>query len=504
MLRPGLAFDRGTVRSYDVDGRLKIEVANISKANICPYVGHEIPGWEELGLDKSKVYQLFRDPEELEKAAPTFNNLPLLEKHVAVSADDHQPDLVIGATGSDAKFSAPYLTNSLVVWAKSAIDGIEKDEKKELSSAYHYVADMTPGEYLGTRFDGVMRSICGNHVAIVMEGRAGTDVVVGDSKEQVTMATKSKKTIRSILTIGAVSAFLQPRLKKDYGKISFDHALDGLTSTNFSARKPSIIAAVKKATTGKLAHDASVDGLEQVLNMIEGVEDKIEDMESSAEPVKEETREENNTMPGNDADVPNFLKGKLTDDDYKTCMDMMAKGTAKDYSQGNELGNELGMKALQDRKKKEEEDRKAKDENIDDDDKKDATAKDEPSPFKGKPEVGGGKAMDAAIASAVKVATDSAIKVQRGIREAETAVRPWVGELTVAFDSAEGVYRHALTMLGVECKDVHASALKHILGVQPKPGARPRNGAEAAVAMDAATSDDFAKRFPEAARLRQA
>ncbi|MCV5420626.1 DUF2213 domain-containing protein, partial [Escherichia coli] len=30
-------------------------------------------------------------------------------------------------------------------------------------------------------YDGVMRDIVGNHVALVTEGRAGSDVVVGDS-----------------------------------------------------------------------------------------------------------------------------------------------------------------------------------------------------------------------------------------------------------------------------------------------------------------------------------
>lgn len=484
MLRPGLAFDRGSVRNYDIDGRLRIEVANISKANICPYMGHEIPGWEALGLEKSKVYHLFRDPEELEKAAHTFNNLPLLSKHVAVTADDHQPDLVIGATGSEASFEEPFLKNSLVVWAKNAIGGIENDDKKELSSAYHYRADMTPGAYLGTRYDGVMRDIVGNHVALVKEGRAGTDVVVGDSKEHVTMA-KSKTTIRTVLTIGAVSAFLQPRLKKGVD-ISFDHALDGLTSTNFSARKPSILAAVKKATLGKLAQDATVDGLEAVLNMLDSGKGGSADADPIVAAPKKDDDEKDPIVPGNDADVPSFLKGKLTEDDYKACMDMMnKKATDKDPKL-----EELGAAGDADDPEKKDED--------------DAAGKDAAGPeaFKGKPEVGG-KAMDERIASAVKVATDSAIKIQRGIREAETAVRPWVGELTVAFDSAEEVYRHALTMLGVEHKTVHATALRHVLDVQPKPGARSPAGGAPAVAMDAAQSDSFAKRFPEAARLRQ-
>ncbi len=40
---------------------------------------------------------------------------------------------------------------------------------------------MTPGTYAGVRYDGVMRDIAANHVALVRKGRAGPDVVVGDS-----------------------------------------------------------------------------------------------------------------------------------------------------------------------------------------------------------------------------------------------------------------------------------------------------------------------------------
>ena len=41
---------------------------------------------------------------------------------------------------------------------------------------------MTPGDYEGDPYDGIMRDIVGNHVAKVKEGRAGPDVCVGDSK----------------------------------------------------------------------------------------------------------------------------------------------------------------------------------------------------------------------------------------------------------------------------------------------------------------------------------
>lgn len=188
-----LAWDRKSVRSFDSDGRLHIKRANISKANICPYRGREIPNSEALGLDPDRIYQLYRDPEELRRGAATFNNLPILSEHVPVSAKGeatHRPDLIIGSTGTDAGFDNPFLSNSLVFWARPAIEAIhaadedpdEASGRKELSSAYRYRADMTPGEVNGVKFDGVMRDIIGNHVALVREGRAGSDVIVGDSK----------------------------------------------------------------------------------------------------------------------------------------------------------------------------------------------------------------------------------------------------------------------------------------------------------------------------------
>jgi hypothetical protein len=48
-----LALDRDSVREKTRDGRLSVKVANISKANVCPYRGREIPGWESLGLPRS-------------------------------------------------------------------------------------------------------------------------------------------------------------------------------------------------------------------------------------------------------------------------------------------------------------------------------------------------------------------------------------------------------------------------------------------------------------------
>ena len=222
--RLSIAQDR-SLRSYDQDGRLHVESSNISKATVNPYYGSEIPNYQQLGLDPKKVYYLLRDPEELEKAAPTFNNLPLLSKHIPVSADEPQKEVIAGTTGSDTVFKDGYLKCSLAVWDAEAIAGIESGEQVELSSAYHYTADMTAGEFEGRHYDGVMRDIVGNHVALVDVGRAGRDVVVSDADpfhERKTMKLKAGAKAR-------IQAAVQPLLAQD-AELSPDELLQVIGS----------------------------------------------------------------------------------------------------------------------------------------------------------------------------------------------------------------------------------------------------------------------------------
>lgn len=225
--RLSLAQDR-SLRSYDQDGRLHVESSNISKATVNPYYGGEIPNYRQLGLEPKKVYYLLRDPEELEKAAPTFNNLPLLNKHIPVSADEPQKEVIAGTTGSDTVFEDGYLKCSLAVWDAEAIAGIESGEQVELSSAYRYTADMTAGEFEGRHYDGVMRDIVGNHVALVDVGRAGRDVVVSDAdpfnKKENTMKLKAGAKAR-------IQAAVQPLLAQD-AELSPDELLQVIGSLN--------------------------------------------------------------------------------------------------------------------------------------------------------------------------------------------------------------------------------------------------------------------------------
>ena len=438
MKRDRLAFDRGTVRRIDPDGRMHVEVSNISKATVNPYNGSEIPGCEDLGLDPEGVYLMLRHPDELAKGAPTFNNLPLLSQHVPVSADEPMKDLVVGSVGSDVTFDAPYLKASLCVWDSVAIAAIESGEQKEISCAYHYVPDMTPGVFEGEQFDGIMRDIIGNHVALVEMGRAGPDVVVGDS--QLSSELSAMKLSRKAIALrGALKAYLRPKLAQD-GAIHLNDIVRSVKAQTLN--KAAVIKAVEQRFTPKLAKDANLADLGVLIDTFAGDDaEEMDDVEMDglADPGKEIIDPENTNIKGINEDgsgVLEFLKDKLSEEDLAKVREMMAG--AKDSA---------------------EEDAPPK------------TEQTPPPPSKG--------AMDAAISLAAKQAEQKAIERMRAIREAEKAVAPFIGEV-VAMDSAEAVYKMALDHAGVDLKGVEPSAYKHLVRLLPRPDARRAVTADAA------------------------
>ena len=220
-----------SARTIDAQGFLHVEVNNISKATINLYIGNELDPDGSLGLNPAGAYMILRPAEELAKAVSTFNELPLMDVHIPVSAFDlMDPEVkrhMVGTTGSNAQFNAPYLQNSLTVWTASAIAGIESKEQTELSPAYRYKLDMTAGNLAGEHYDGRMFDIVGNHLCLVVEGRTGPDVVVSDSKPAPLAQVEKPVNIAAAVAV-AFSRDAKPRVAK-----------------------PNVAARIKAALTGK-------------------------------------------------------------------------------------------------------------------------------------------------------------------------------------------------------------------------------------------------------------
>ena len=479
-----------SVRRFDEDGRLHVAVSNISKAAVNPYRGAEIPGWQALGLSPDEIYLLLRDPDELRKAAPTFNNLQILARHVPVSAGEPSRDLTVGSTGTDAEFEDPYLKNSLVFWDAAAIAGVESGQLRELSAGYYYDADMTPGEFRGQRYDGVMRNIRGNHVAQVEKGRAGADVVVMDealdaagdvpgiadsqlaedpSKEKPMTKQAAGSSPSMPVLIAALSGWAKG-MAQDKAPPDFKKMLSGIEG-NWSKRKGIVAQRAVALAKEKLAMDASVETLTDLLESLEG-------SGGNSEPPGEQTEED---MVAGDDDLENkireLLAGKLDDADLQLLLKLLKPDATSD----------------------------APGDPAQDDDPAEGGKEDEKTdPPMTKP------AMDAAIKAAtdraVKIATDRAVQEavkittqrlnERG--EAERFVRPWVGDV-LGMDSAEDVYRFALEKMCQSIKGIHPSAYRSILSLVPKPGDAPK---AARVAMDGQQAKSFFERYPRAADMR--
>jgi hypothetical protein len=504
--RMRLAFDRVSVRTFDQDGRLHVAVTPISKANVCPYLGSEIPDGETLGLDVQRTYRLLRDPDELARAAPTFNRIPLIDafdetgrEHIQLSASSPKKEIVVGSTGSDAVFDTPYLRNSLVVWDAKAIRGIETDTRREISSAYYYRADMTPGVFEGEPYDGVMRDIRGNHVALVRAGRAGPDVAVGDAKpsalERTIMGSKTavtKPSRRGALVRGALAAF-RPALAAD-ARSGLNPVLAGLTRANWPTGKASILASLKP----KLATDADIENLVALLDSLD-TEDVGEgdDGDSAKSDAAADPAAIGETKGANEADpiveIVSALRGKLSDEDL-AAIEAKLRTLKPAGDQDDEVAGldtpptTSGTPPPPAAKDTDPVSRPAMDAAI-------AQVRRE---VQREARVAMDAAMREAIKQAAKDAETAAIRRMRAVADAETFVRPWVEHLALAQDSADAVYRAALTTLGIQLDGIHPSAFRAILEAQPKPGLQ-----RARVAMDAASMKSFAERYPHAATVKQ-
>lgn len=428
-------------RTTDKFGRMRVDESNISKAAVNPYYGHEIPNAEALGLDLQAVYHLLRDPEEMAKAADTFNLLPILSKHVPVSANAPAQELVVGSTGTDAVFDEPYLRNSLVLTEAEAILGVVTQTKHELSSAYAYDADMTPGTYGGVKYDGVMRNIIGNHVALVFEGRAGPDIVVGDSK--LLEKPKMKKlSPRGGVLLGALMAISATAIAQD-AQIGGDlrTIAGGVKDLSTVKERTAIAKAVRKLAEGKTG--MAMDGLD----------DLVEAVAETEVPAAPNAMDDENG--GDFATKLATLLGEqgMTPEVIAKIQAMCAGG--------------------------------AMDEEPKPDDKKDDKDKiDKP-------------AMDAALA-----ASGAAIRASMtAVRNAEIDVQPIIGNLSVAMDSAADVYKLALDHMKVDLTGVDKASYRAVFNAV-KAQASTTVVKRSVIAQDAAMSGGaaFASLFPNASK----
>jgi hypothetical protein len=166
-----VVLDAASARHIDENGYLHVSGNALTRDQVAPYYGAELPPHE--GLEPDRIYYAYRPGEELRKSLDTYNGVPLLIQHEFDSADEPLKELRVGSIGTNAQWDEPFLRNDLTVWDKSAIEKIMDGSLRELSCGYTFSPEWKPGKTAdGIDYDLVMRDIKCNHVALVERGRA--------------------------------------------------------------------------------------------------------------------------------------------------------------------------------------------------------------------------------------------------------------------------------------------------------------------------------------------
>ena len=386
-----LLFDATpSVRSKDENGFLHVAITPISKATVNPYLGREIEGSAAHGFKPDAIYYGLRDPKELEKAADTFNGLPLLLEHHPTDAENLPKEWVVGSMGTDAVYEKPYLKNSMTVTDAQAIGYIEDGTAKEISCSYRFTPDFTAGTYTEAdgsevHYDFIMRDIRGNHVALVPEGRAGHDVHVADSGDAVNINRQERRDFMPLDDF--ISKFLPLASEEE---------------------KQAAKAALEALTTAKDEDPAFAEGVAYG-EEVEKKEPLKLDSEHEAEGMEAKEAED---ACGKDEELP-------TDEDN---LDELMKDPK--FKAAFEMGVKYGEKR-----------EKADPERIDADHERE-----------GMERVLG--------EDSIKAIEQRVTEKLRHINDAAKKVRPLVGEIAnpFAFDSAEAVYSFALEKAGKDVK----------------------------------------------------
>jgi hypothetical protein len=166
---------RAPVITFDSDGRLRVPPTRVAKSGVFPYFGREVENFarQNLGLQSDGVFWIVRRPFTRDLARQ-FNGIPIRRKHSYDDAD------VIGQLGCDARLEGRFVTKSLVIWDRDAIDEILAGKKTHLSAGHRDVhgAVMTPGTLGNQHYDGIVIGGVPDHITLCAEGRVGPECAI--------------------------------------------------------------------------------------------------------------------------------------------------------------------------------------------------------------------------------------------------------------------------------------------------------------------------------------
>jgi hypothetical protein len=191
-----------TARVKDANGWFEIKANPLSKAGVYPYLGSSIKAPNPM-----QMYQVFRPPEELSKPATldSLKLLPFVNDHTMLGpeATGYTPveqKGMHGVVGETVFFKDCVIYGNVKVFSDILAKLINAG-KVDLSCGYRCKYVWTPGTYNGQHYDCIQTNIIFNHLALVDDGRMGSDVAVMDGSDCVLVATFDAKDMKPVTKV---------------------------------------------------------------------------------------------------------------------------------------------------------------------------------------------------------------------------------------------------------------------------------------------------------------
>lgn len=429
-----------SARTIDDNGFLHVTGCAITKEQVAPYFGREIPNWQRLGLNPDGIYKLYRPAAEIKKAVESCNGIPIQLEHHEDLADAPAKETRIGSTGTDGEFRAPYLVNSLHFTDADAIKRIQDGSMRELSLCYRYDPVAKRGTFNGEDYDLVMTNISCNHVALVEQGRAGHDVFVKDAAPEGLKTEGGSKDTTHNINNNAANGVNNEENAMDSEKMKL--IIDELVKAGIDGEKA-------KATIEEIIKERTAEPTK-----VEEVKEEVKTEDEDTVDAKDEDTEVK------DKDVVEVeevtAEDQLIKDALKECgLDEEPEEVQKAFTEGVKYGEKLEKTEPKKLDSEHESEGEKKALGEDDDDLTD------------------------------KIAAIVEAKVAERFKAAEEAT-PVLGKVNaMGFDSAGSIYRAACKKMGVAVKGMSDNECRAVYRAMSAVKAR-----NTTMAKDSATVDD--------------
>lgn len=179
-------------RVYDRNGWFEIEDNPVSREGVFPYLGRSLGApkefIEENNIEPDKTYYVYRPEQALShpKFLASLRLVPIIDDHAVLGAGNKPAEEkgVEGVVGERAYFKDGMLYSNIKIWSEDLKSRIDSG-KTELSLGYRANFDNQAGIHKGQKYDFIQKDLIANHLALVDNGRMGSQIAVCDEDDNL-------------------------------------------------------------------------------------------------------------------------------------------------------------------------------------------------------------------------------------------------------------------------------------------------------------------------------